>query len=36
MSQRLDPVMVRAAALVGLKLDPKKAGELFPVEWKTR
>lgn len=36
MSEREDPVMVRAAALVGFKLDAKKAGSLFPVEWKTR
>lgn len=36
MSQRLDPVMARAAALVGFGLDPKKAGQLFPLEWKTR
>lgn len=36
MSQQHDPVLVRAAALVGLKLDAKKAGELFPVEWKNR
>ena len=36
MSQRLDPVMARAAALVGFEPDPKKAGQLFPLEWKTR
>jgi carboxyl-terminal processing protease len=34
MSLNLDPVMTRAASLVGIQLDPKKAGELFPIEWK--
>lgn len=34
MSLNLDPVMARAAFLVGIQLDPKRAGELFPIEWK--
>lgn len=29
-----DPVMSRAAALIGLTIDPEKAGTLFPIEWK--
>jgi len=28
-----DPVMSIAAAKLGVKLDPKKAGALFPLEW---
>ena len=35
LNANLDPVLARAAALVGIKLDAKKAGKLFPIVWKS-
>lgn len=33
MSAHHDPILAYAASLAGIKLDAKKAGELFPTEW---
>jgi carboxyl-terminal processing protease len=34
LAAKRDPVLARAAAVVGLTLDPAKAGTMFPVEWR--
>jgi carboxyl-terminal processing protease len=34
LAAKRDPVLARAAAMVGLELPPDKAGAMFPIEWR--
>ena len=34
LAAKRDPVLARAAAMVGFELPPDKAGAMFPVEWR--
>ncbi len=34
MASNRDPVISRAAELVGMKIEPEKAGAFFPIEWR--
>ncbi|MDT7542724.1 MAG: hypothetical protein QOE33_2628 [Acidobacteriota bacterium] len=34
LASQSDPVLARAAQLIGLSISPEKAGTMFPVEWR--
>jgi len=34
LASKRDPALVRAAQILGVKIEPEKAGSMFPVEWR--